>query len=92
MGKTVKRLANAPTMEEQGVIYDSNVLVNFIKHGPSILVWIFTKMISALLFNKVCTFDAGVVWVSISSAPKGWRGCILSSALVRHSDQDSSCG
>lgn len=63
MGKIVKRLANAPTMEEQQAIYDSNTLVSFIKHGPGLLVWIFRKIVSALLFNKVssCTFACGVL-------------------------------
>ncbi|MEW5303500.1 MAG: hypothetical protein WDW38_001833 [Sanguina aurantia] len=61
MGKVVKRLANAPTMEEQQAIYDSNTLVSFIKHGPSLLVWIFRKIVSALLFNKaVLWFGGGV--------------------------------
>ena len=52
LGKTVKRLVNAPTMEEQKQIWDTNFMVHFIKHGPRPLVWIFVKLVSLFLFNR----------------------------------------
>lgn len=53
MGKTVKRLVNAPTLEEQRKIYDSNMIVHFVKNGPQFLVWLFCKFVSLVLFNRV---------------------------------------
>eukprot|EP00195_Chlamydomonas_chlamydogama_P005703 CAMPEP_0202899678 /NCGR_PEP_ID=MMETSP1392-20130828/7850_1 /ASSEMBLY_ACC=CAM_ASM_000868 /TAXON_ID=225041 /ORGANISM="Chlamydomonas chlamydogama, Strain SAG 11-48b" /LENGTH=653 /DNA_ID=CAMNT_0049585927 /DNA_START=166 /DNA_END=2127 /DNA_ORIENTATION=- len=61
MSKTVKRLANAPTLEEQKKLWDSNSLVYFIKHGPKFLVWLFCKMVALLLFNKVVLWFGGGV-------------------------------
>jgi hypothetical protein len=61
LGKAVKKLANAPTMDEQRRLWDSNALVHFVKNGPKFLVWIFTKIVSLVLFNKaVLWFGGGV--------------------------------
>lgn len=61
LGKTVKRLANAPTLEEQRQLWDSNRVVHFVKHGPAWLVYAFCKFISLVLFNKaVLWFGGGV--------------------------------
>ncbi len=61
MGKTVQRIANAPTLEEQRRIWDSNFMIHFVKHGPKFLVWLFVKFVSLVLFNKaVLWFGGGV--------------------------------
>ncbi|EFJ43864.1 hypothetical protein VOLCADRAFT_83033 [Volvox carteri f. nagariensis] len=61
LGKTVKRLANAPTLDEQRRVWDSNFIIHFVKHGPKLLVWLFVKFVSLVLFNKaVLWFGGGV--------------------------------
>ncbi|KAG2493304.1 hypothetical protein HYH03_008440 [Edaphochlamys debaryana] len=61
LGKTVKRIANAPTLEEQRRLWDSNMLIHFVKHGPKLLVYVFVKFVSLVLFNKaVLWFGGGV--------------------------------
>lgn len=61
MGKTVQRIANAPTLEEQRRIWDSNFIIHFVKQGPKFLVWLFVKFVSLVLFNKaVLWFGGGV--------------------------------
>lgn len=52
-GKLVKRIANAPTLDEQKRLYDDCMIVRFVKHGPRFLVYLFCKVISFLLFNRV---------------------------------------
>ena len=53
LGKTIRQFANAPTLEEQRRIWDSNFIVHFIKHGPAMLVWLFCKFVSLVLCNRV---------------------------------------
>ncbi|KAJ9529578.1 hypothetical protein QJQ45_013915 [Haematococcus lacustris] len=60
-GKSVQRLANAPSPEEQQRIWDEVLLVRFIKHGPRLLVWIFCKVVSFLLFNRLVLWFGGGV-------------------------------
>ena len=60
-GKALKRLVNAPTLEEQKRLWNSNYIVHFIKHGPSLLVWIFCKMISLIFCNRVVLWFGGGV-------------------------------
>ncbi|GFH11752.1 uncharacterized protein HaLaN_07305, partial [Haematococcus lacustris] len=60
-GKSVQRLANAPSLEEQQRIWDEVLLVRFIKHGPRLLVWIFCKVVSFLLFNRLVLWFGGGV-------------------------------
>lgn len=60
-GKTVRRLANAPTLAEQQRIYDESIIVRFIKHGPKLLVWFFCKVVSFLMFNRVVLWFGGGV-------------------------------
>mmetsp|Transcript_20159 Transcript_20159/g.56144 ORF Transcript_20159/g.56144 Transcript_20159/m.56144 type:complete len:687 (-) Transcript_20159:861-2921(-) len=58
---TVKRIANAPTLEEQRHIYDSTLLLRFIKHGPALLVWIFRRIVTLLCFNRIVLWFGGGV-------------------------------
>ena len=61
LGRTAKRIANAPTIEEQRALWDGNLVVHFVKNGPAPLVWLFCKFISLVLFNKaVLWFGGGV--------------------------------
>ncbi len=53
LGKTVQRIANAPTLEEQQRLWDNNLLVHFVKHGPAALVWLFCKFVSIVFCNRV---------------------------------------
>jgi hypothetical protein len=58
---SMKRLANAPTLQEQRKQWDSLALVYFCKHGPQLLVWLFSKLLALLLFNRfVLWFGGGV--------------------------------
>jgi hypothetical protein len=66
----MKRLANAPTLAEQRKQWDSLALVHFIKQGPSLLVWLFSKLLALLLFNRyvfahlVARSDGGLMYFS----------------------------
>ncbi|WIA39165.1 hypothetical protein OEZ86_005292 [Tetradesmus obliquus] len=58
---SAKRLANAPTLQEQRKQWDSLALVYFCKNGPQLLVWLFSKLLALLLFNRfVLWFGGGV--------------------------------
>jgi predicted regulator of Ras-like GTPase activity (Roadblock/LC7/MglB family) len=58
---STKRLANAPTLQEQRKQWDGLALVYFCKHGPQLLVWLFSKLLALLLFNRfVLWFGGGV--------------------------------
>ncbi|KAF6256794.1 hypothetical protein COO60DRAFT_1656840 [Scenedesmus sp. NREL 46B-D3] len=58
---SMKRLANAQTLQEQRRQWDSLALVYFCKHGPQLLVWLFSKLLALLLFNRfVLWFGGGV--------------------------------
>lgn len=48
----MKRLANSPTLADQRKQWDNLALVYFIKHGPRLLVWLFSKLLALLLFNR----------------------------------------
>ena len=61
LGKTLNKLANAPTLEEQQRIWDKNLIVHFVKHGPSALVWLFCKFISLVFCNRVVLWFGGGV-------------------------------
>ncbi|GAX75478.1 hypothetical protein CEUSTIGMA_g2921.t1 [Chlamydomonas eustigma] len=61
LGKALKRIVNAPTLEEQKRLWNANFLVNFIKHGPAILVWLFCKFISLVFCNRVVLWFGGGV-------------------------------
>lgn len=50
--RTLHRFANAPTMDDQLAIWNSNPVVRFIKHGPAVLVYIVRKIVAFLLFNR----------------------------------------
>lgn len=53
------RLLSGP--QEQRKIWDSMALVYFVKHGPRLLVWLFSKLLAVLLFNRfVLWFGGGV--------------------------------
>ncbi len=52
LSKSVKRMINAPTLEEQKRVWDGHPLVHFVKQGPRMLVAIFCKIVSLLLFNR----------------------------------------
>lgn len=42
-------------------MWDSMALVYFVKHGPTVLVWLFSKLLALLLFNRfVLWFGGGV--------------------------------
>jgi len=42
-------------------MWDSMALVYFVKHGPRLLVWLFSKLLALLLFNRfVLWFGGGV--------------------------------
>lgn len=51
----MKRLANAPSLDEQRKQWDNLALVHFIKQGPKLLVWLFSKLLALLLFNRLVT-------------------------------------
>ena len=58
---TVDRLCHAPTLEAQRRLWDGVALVRFAKRGPSALVWLFSKALALLLFNRpVLWFGGGV--------------------------------
>jgi betaine lipid synthase len=58
---SMKRLANAPTLQEQRKQWDGLALVYFCKAGPQLLVWLFSKLLALLLFNRfVLWFGGGV--------------------------------
>eukprot|EP00879_Flechtneria_rotunda_P028242 GHRR01030334.1.p1 GENE.GHRR01030334.1~~GHRR01030334.1.p1 ORF type:complete len:131 (-),score=29.96 GHRR01030334.1:815-1207(-) len=57
----MKKLANAPTLQEQRKQWDSMALVYFIKHGPRLLVWLFSKVLALLLFNRIVLWFGGGV-------------------------------
>jgi betaine lipid synthase len=58
---TVDRLCHAPTLEQQRRLWDAIPLVRFVKHGPKLLVWLFSKVLALLLFNRpVLWFGGGV--------------------------------
>lgn len=58
---TANRLANTQSLQEQRKIWDSMALVYFVKHGPRLLVWLFSKLLAVLLFNRfVLWFGGGV--------------------------------
>jgi betaine lipid synthase len=57
----MKRLANAPTLADQRKQWDNLALVYFIKHGPRLLVWLFSKLLALLLFNRVVLWFGGGV-------------------------------
>ena len=57
----MRRLANAPTLAEQQRLWDSFAIVYFIKQGPQLLVWAFSKLCALLFFNRaVLWFGGGV--------------------------------
>lgn len=61
MGGTVKRLANAATLEEQRKIWYAIPVVAFIKQGPAFLVWLFCKLLALVFCNQfVLWFGGGV--------------------------------
>ena len=60
-GKALKRLVNAPTLEEQKRLWNSNFIVHFIKHGPALLVWIFCKFVKVVFCNRVVLWFGGGV-------------------------------
>jgi betaine lipid synthase len=61
MKPTVDALCHAPTLDRQREIWDGLPLVRFVKHGPKLLVWIFSKLLALLLFNRpVLWFGGGV--------------------------------
>jgi hypothetical protein len=51
--KTVQRIANAPTLDEQKQLWDATLIVRFIKHGPRLLVWLFCKFVAFIMFNRI---------------------------------------
>lgn len=61
LGKSLKRLCNAPTLAEQQKIWDSNFIVRFIKHGPQLLVWMFCKFVSLVFCNRLVLWFGGGV-------------------------------
>ncbi len=61
LSKAVKKIVNAPTLEEQKRLWNANVVVNFVKNGPSMLVWIFCKFISLLFCNRIVLWFGGGV-------------------------------
>lgn len=58
---TLKRLCNAPTIEDQRKIWNSIPIVYFVKNGPSFLVLIFVKLASFVLFNRIVLWFGGGV-------------------------------
>jgi hypothetical protein len=52
-GGTVRRCINAPTLEAQRKAYEECMLIRFIMHGPRALVWLFCKVMSFLMFNRI---------------------------------------
>lgn len=57
----MRKLANAPTLQEQRKQWDSIALVHFIKHGPRLLVFIFSKLLALLMFNRIVLWFGGGV-------------------------------
>lgn len=50
---TTHRLVNAPTLEQQQQVFDSALLVRFVKNGPALLVWAFRQLVSLVCFNRI---------------------------------------
>lgn len=47
--------------QEQRKVWDGMALVYFVKQGPRLLVWLFSKLLALLLFNRfVLWFGGGV--------------------------------
>ena len=61
MGKKVRQLANASSLEEQRQVWNSIMLVRFIKKGPALLVWLVCKLLSLLLCNRLVLWFGGGV-------------------------------
>lgn len=57
----MRRLANAPSLAEQRRQWDSLALVAFVKRGPRLLVWLFSKLLALLLFNRIVLWFGGGV-------------------------------
>jgi betaine lipid synthase len=61
MKPTVDAICHAPTLEKQREMWDGLVAVRFVKRAPRLLVWLFSKLLALLLFNRpVLWFGGGV--------------------------------
>lgn len=60
-GRALKRICNAPTLEEQKKMYNELLVVRFIKHGPQLLVWFLAKITALLLCNRIVLWFGGGV-------------------------------
>lgn len=68
----MKRLANAPSLDEQRKQWDNLALVHFIKQGPKLLVWLFSKLLALLLFNRLVTAGSHHLYCSSCSTLALW--------------------
>ena len=57
----VDRLLAARDLAEQRRVWDGLAAVRFVKHGPRLLVWLFTKLVALLLFNRLVLWFGGGV-------------------------------
>ncbi|KAI8469365.1 MAG: hypothetical protein J3K34DRAFT_282994 [Monoraphidium minutum] len=57
----VRRLLAARDLAEQRRVWDGIAMVHFVKHGPRLLVWLFSKLLALLLFNRIVLWFGGGV-------------------------------
>jgi betaine lipid synthase len=61
LGGIADKLVSARDLDEQRAAWNAHPLVRFVKHGPSLLVWLFCRLIALLLFNRLVLWFGGGV-------------------------------